>query len=111
MSSGVRPLERRPPMTPETRAFDATTIDRYVDEHLNENLAELTRYAAQPSIAAQGLGMSECAAIVASMFRERGFQVETLPTDGGPPVVVAERAGRSSKTLLVYNHYDVQPPE
>jgi acetylornithine deacetylase/succinyl-diaminopimelate desuccinylase-like protein len=98
-------------MTPETKAFDATAIDRYIDEHLSENLAELTRYAAQPSIAAQGLGMAECAAIVAALFRERGFTVETLPTDGGPPVVVAERAGRSTKTLLVYNHYDVQPPE
>jgi acetylornithine deacetylase/succinyl-diaminopimelate desuccinylase-like protein len=26
-------------------------------------------------------------------------------------VVVAERAGRSDRTLLFYNHYDVQPPE
>ncbi len=92
-------------------AFDPTSIDRYIDDHLDQNLAELTRYAAQPSIAAQGLGMEACAAIVADMLRLRGFQVETLPIAGGPPVVVAERAGRSDKTLLIYNHYDVQPPE
>ena len=32
---------------------DATLIDRYVDQHLDENLAELSRSVAQPSIAAQ----------------------------------------------------------
>ncbi len=98
-------------MPPANPASDPNSIDRYIDEHLDQNLAELTRYAAQPSIAAQGLGMEACAAIVADMLRRRGFKVETLPTAGGPPVVVAERAGRSDKTLLIYNHYDVQPPE
>jgi len=33
-----------------------------------------------------------------------------MPT-GGAPVVVAERAGTSDRTLLIYNHYDVQPAE
>jgi acetylornithine deacetylase/succinyl-diaminopimelate desuccinylase-like protein len=54
--------------------------------------------------------MQECAALVGEMLRQRGFQVEILPT-GGPPVVFGERRGRSGKTLLIYNHYDVQPPE
>lgn len=98
-------------MPPANPAPDPVWIDRYIDDHLDQNLAELTRYAAQPSIAAQGLGMEACAAIVADLLRLRGFKVETLPTAGGPPVVVAERAGRSDKTLLIYNHYDVQPPE
>jgi acetylornithine deacetylase/succinyl-diaminopimelate desuccinylase-like protein len=85
-------------------------IDRYIDEHLEENLAELGRYVSQPSIAAQGVGMPECANLVAGMLRARGFSVGTLPTEGAP-VVVAERAGRSERTFLIYNHYDVQPPE
>ena len=29
----------------------------------------------------------------------------------GAPVVYGERKGKSDKTLLIYNHYDVQPPE
>jgi acetylornithine deacetylase/succinyl-diaminopimelate desuccinylase-like protein len=33
-----------------------------------------------------------------------------MATDGAP-VVYSERPGRSPKTLLIYNHYDVQPPE
>ena len=89
---------------------DLAAVDHHLEVHLDRSLAELVRLAAQPSIAAQNFGMEECAALVASLLRARGFEVETLPT-GGAPVVVAERAGRSDRTLLIYNHYDVQPPE
>jgi len=48
--------------------------------------------------------------MVAAMLQARGFTTEIVPS-GGPPVVVAERGGASDRTLLIYNHYDVQPPE
>ena len=89
---------------------DGAVIDRYIDQHLEQNLVELSRYVAQPSIAAQRLGMEDCAAMVAAMLRTRGFAVDTIASDGAP-VLVAERAGRTDRTLLIYNHYDVQPPE
>jgi len=89
---------------------DFTAIDSHVEQHLEESLEELSRLVAQPSIAAQKIGIEECAGLVSEMLRRRGFAVETMPT-GGAPVVVAERAGRSDRTLLIYNHYDVQPPE
>ena len=86
-------------------------IDSYLDSHLDESIAELSRLVAQPSVAAQNWGMEEAAQLVAEMLQARGFNTQILPT-GGPPVVVAERQGRNqSKTLLFYNHYDVQPPE
>jgi acetylornithine deacetylase/succinyl-diaminopimelate desuccinylase-like protein len=89
---------------------DFSAIDRHLEQHLEGSLTELSGLVAQPSIAAQGIGMEACAQRVAEMLRARGFAVE-LRAAGGPPVVVAERAGRSDRTLLVYNHYDVQPPE
>ena len=95
----------------EERMSDIALVDRWIEEHLDESLAELGRLVAQPSIAAQGLGMDECAGLVAAMLERRGFAVELAPSGGGPPVVLGERAGRSGRTLLVYNHYDVQPPE
>ncbi len=88
---------------------DYAAIDRYIDDHLNESLDELARLCAVPSVSAQGTGIRECAELVAEMLRQRGFQAEVMPT-GGAPVVYAERAA-SDKTLLFYNHYDVQPPE
>jgi acetylornithine deacetylase/succinyl-diaminopimelate desuccinylase-like protein len=89
---------------------DFTQIDAYLEEHLDQSIAELSRLVAQPSVGAQNWGMEECAALVSEMLRQRGFEVKTMPT-GGAPVVYAERKGRSEKTLLIYNHYDVQPPE
>ena len=89
---------------------DHTALDRHLEAGLEASLDELSRLVAQPSIAAQGLGMQACAGMVESMLRARGFAVEQVRA-GGPPVVVAERGGRSDRTLVIYNHYDVQPPE
>jgi acetylornithine deacetylase/succinyl-diaminopimelate desuccinylase-like protein len=87
-----------------------SSIDLYIDAHLDESLAELSRLCAQPSVSAQNWGLSETAEMVAEMLRKRGFDTIVYPT-GGAPVVLGERKGRSDKTLLFYNHYDVQPPE
>lgn len=85
-------------------------LDSYIEKNLDKNLEELKRYVAQPSISAQNLGLKECAALVKEMLEKRGFKAEVMATDGAP-VVFAERKGKSDKTLLIYNHYDVQPPE
>ena len=85
-------------------------IDNYLEKHMDDSIAELSRLVAQPSVGAQNWGMQECADLVADMLRKRGFAVEILPT-GGAPVVLGERKGRVNKTLLFYNHYDVQPAE
>src|SRR5512147_2557930 len=95
-------------MTDQETDFDS--VDRYLDSHLEQSIAELSRFCSQPSVAAQNWGLKECAGLAAEMLRQRGFSVEILPT-AGAPVVVAERKGRSDQTLLFYNHYDVQPAE
>jgi acetylornithine deacetylase/succinyl-diaminopimelate desuccinylase-like protein len=90
--------------------IDIKQYDVYLETNLDKSIAELSRFCKQPSVAAQNWGLTECAALTAEMFRSRGFFVEIYAT-GGSPVVYAERPGRSDKTLLFYNHYDVQPPE
>lgn len=85
-------------------------IDSYLNSHMDESITELSRLCAQPSVSAQNWGLAECADLVAEMLLKRGFKTQIMPT-GGAPVVFAERRGHSGKTLLIYNHYDVQPPE
>lgn len=85
-------------------------IDQYLEEHLDNSIAELSRFCSQPSVAAQNWGLAECAAMTRDMLVARGFIAEVIPTEGAP-IVIGERTGRSKKTLLFYNHYDVQPPE
>ncbi len=89
---------------------DYRVIDDYLSEHFDVSIAELSRLAAQPSVAAQNWGLEECAHLVAKMLEKRGFSTEIAPT-AGAPVVFAERSGRSDRTLIFYNHYDVQPAE
>lgn len=89
---------------------DFKLSDKYISDHLDESLDELAKLCAIPSIAAQNRGLDECAALVSLMLERRGFKAEIMPS-GGAPVVYAERKGKAEKTLLFYNHYDVQPPE
>ena len=89
---------------------DYHKIDKYLEANLDESIAELTKLVAQPSVGAQNLGLKECAAMVSEMLKKRGFKVQIMKTDGAP-VVFGERKGKSNKTLLIYNHYDVQPAE
>lgn len=85
-------------------------IDRSIEENLEASLDELVKLCAQPSISAQGVGIEDCAQLVSEMLSKRGFNSRVMPSNGFP-VVYAEREGRSDRTLLFYNHYDVQPPE
>ncbi len=94
----------------EFHLSDYSKIDSYLIAHLDESIAELSRLVAQPSVGAQNWGMQACAEMVGEMLQKRGFTVEILPT-GGAPVVLGERKGKSDKTLMFYNHYDVQPAE
>src|SRR5512147_213923 len=89
---------------------DYEKIDSYLEKNLDKSLAELSKLVAQPSVGAQNWGLKECAELVGDMLKRRGFDVRVMET-AGAPVVFGERKGRSDKTLLIYNHYDVQPPE
>ena len=85
-------------------------IDAYIDKNLDASLAELARLVAQPSVSARREGLAECAEMVIALLKKRNFQIQRFENNGAP-IIVAERKGRSNKTILFYNHYDVQPAE
>jgi acetylornithine deacetylase/succinyl-diaminopimelate desuccinylase-like protein len=85
-------------------------LDRYIDEHLDESLADLTRLTAIPSVSSKGEHMDEAARYVAELLDGAGFTTQILPTEGFP-VVYADSGEQAGRTLLCYNHYDVQPEE
>lgn len=95
---------------------DYQKIDSYIENHLNESLEELSRLCAQPSVSAQNYGLKECANLVAEMLHKRGFEIKIMPTGGAPAVygerkVSGDKNSAGEKTLIFYNHYDVQPAE
>ncbi|GMR11447.1 MAG: M20/M25/M40 family metallo-hydrolase [Anaerolineae bacterium] len=85
-------------------------IDESIDCNLDASLEELGNLCAVPSVSAHGTAMRECAVLVVGMLEDRGFEARIIATDGHP-VVYAERSGSGDRTMLLYNHYDVQPPE
>ena len=90
--------------------MDFQRTDLYIDRNLNANIDELSELIAQPSISAKRTGLDACADVVINLLKKRRFVINKTDNNGAP-IIVAERKGKSDKTLLFYNHYDVQPVE
>ena len=87
-------------------------ISGYIDEHLEEAIAQLRQYVALASVSAQRQAIPETAEFVREMLASLGATAEVVEKEQpGHPVVLAELRGDSPHTLLLSNHYDVQPPE
>jgi acetylornithine deacetylase/succinyl-diaminopimelate desuccinylase-like protein len=87
-------------------------VFRHIEEHRQEAIDDLIRLCRMPSVSAEGRAIEETAELVSEMLRGLGFRTQILPKAGGHPVVYGELVGASrEKTILFYNHYDVQPAE
>ena len=90
-------------------------LDRMVDSEMDSMIADLQSLVRQPSVSAKNQGLAECANLVSVIMRKAGIKSEVLYLDEKsiPPIVYGEVESKSnpSKTLLFYNHYDVQPVE
>lgn len=78
-------------------------------ETLASAILDLARLVAIPSVSARGEGLDECARTVAQMLDDAGFQTE-IHAGSVAPFVLGE-IGDGPFTVLIYNHYDVQPED
>ena len=88
--------------------------EQYIDKNMSVLISDLQKLIRQPSVSAKNLGLEECARLVTQIMNKSGIKVEILRLGKNiPPVVYGERRSRvnSKKTILFYNHYDVQPEE
>ena len=69
----------------------------------------ITEYCSLQSVAAQNRMMKETADWVERLLKDTGFETRQLSVDGAPNYVYGTLKGKSNFTLLLYNHYDVQP--
>ncbi|MBN1580819.1 MAG: M20/M25/M40 family metallo-hydrolase [Anaerolineae bacterium] len=86
-------------------------VESYFQAHPDQGRALIEQLCHQPSVAAQNVGMAEAADLVASLLGDAGFAVQRLHVEGSPAAIYGEQRGRSPFTLLLYNHYDVQPAD
>lgn len=83
----------------------------HIDRHRKIYLARLMDYLRQPSISAHGVGMGEVAAMLVNHLNALGLRGEAIPTAGWPLVVGRRTDAPGQPTVLLYGHYDVQPPD
>jgi acetylornithine deacetylase/succinyl-diaminopimelate desuccinylase-like protein len=84
----------------------------YISKNKDRFLQDFRALLKQPSVSAQKIGIEDCARIVKKQMEAAGVKTRILPVKNGNPVVYGEaRSKSSSKTLLIYGHYDVQPVE
>lgn len=92
-------------------ATNIADILAYVDQHAQNALARLIDYVRRPSISAYGEGIGEVAEYIANVMRQIGLSVRIMSTAGWPMVVGEYYVRADAPTVLLYGHYDVQPPD
>ena len=88
--------------------YQPEPFNTYLNTQHDHFLDELRQFIAQPSVAAEKRGIQPMADLLSERFRQLGATVKQFPIKDGSPVVYAE-LGEGNKTLMMYNHYDVQP--
>jgi acetylornithine deacetylase/succinyl-diaminopimelate desuccinylase-like protein len=87
----------------------------YAQSHHRRFVAELCDFLRFPSVSAvpKSPSIRDCGSWLAQHARNIGFEdAGIIPTPGAPVVSAGWRHARTVKpTVLIYGHYDVQPPD
>ncbi len=87
----------------------------YLSAHHDRILEELIEFARIPSVSTdpqRGRDVARAAEWVAAQLRQAGpIDVRVMPTPGHPVIFGEWLGAPNAPTLLVYGHYDVQPPD
>lgn len=88
---------------------DLEKIQACVDSHADQYLSKLYEALSIPSVSAEGEGLLEMGSWLEAELKDLGAKVSRLQAGGGTPALLGEVAGTSNASLLIYDHYDVQP--
>lgn len=87
-------------------------IFEYIDNNKERFMSELFEFLRCKSISTQNNeGVSECAELLMNMMEAAGINAAIYPTQCHPIVYGEVLSDPALPTLIVYGHYDVQPPE
>ena len=84
-------------------------VQQLVAGRRDDYLARLIEYVRLPSVSAENWGVAETGAYIRDALRAGGFDARLLPT-AGQPAVIAHRSVPDTPHVIIYGHYDVQPP-
>jgi acetylornithine deacetylase/succinyl-diaminopimelate desuccinylase-like protein len=99
----------------EAHLRDTADVEAYLAARADRYVAELSDFCAIPSVSTQPAHKADierAAQFVAARLARAGLaEVAVHPTAGHPVVTGAWHGADPAPTVLVYGHYDVQPPE
>ncbi len=81
--------------------------EAYIRDHMDRWIADLTEFCRFPSVGEYPDAMHGAAGWLLRRLQAAGLDARLLPNPNGFPTVYAERRGRSPKTVLFFNHYDI----
>jgi acetylornithine deacetylase/succinyl-diaminopimelate desuccinylase-like protein len=76
-----------------------------------DDLIEFLRFQSVSADRAYRAHVIECANWLEARFRKMGLSAQRFSTPGNPVIVACNERKAGRKTLLIYGHYDVQPPD
>jgi acetylornithine deacetylase/succinyl-diaminopimelate desuccinylase-like protein len=88
-------------------------IETYIDANRNRFIDELKEWMRFPSVSAQRDHDGDtraCAQWLSDHLKRLGFESKLVDI-GGQPIVHASKKGKSSRCVMIYGHYDVQPED
>ena len=83
----------------------------HIDQSRPAYLDRLLAYLRMPSISAHGTGIAENAGFLVDLLNRMGMPARAIETAGWPLVYGRSGNDASKPTVLLYGHYDVQPPD
>ena len=83
-------------------------VGQWVTAHRDESIRELADWIRQPSVSSDGTGFPAATSHGAELVRRCGLTPSIVPTGGWPAIFGTSSAGVPH--VLIYGHYDVQPP-
>jgi len=86
-------------------------VKNLIDSKRDEYLELLFTLLRQKSISAQNIGITEATSLLKGMMEDIGIETKLIPTNGHPVVYGEIINDPNNFTLLIYGHYDVQPPD
>lgn len=94
------------------------TVDpklQQVFDHIEANrdsfIERVMDYVRHPSISAHNIGIREVAALLVDHLRGLGMEAEAVATANHPMVLGKRFVSDDKPTVMLYGHYDVQPPD
>ncbi len=90
---------------------DLAAVFSHIDTQRGAYVDRLLDYVRHPSISAHNVGIQEVADLLIRMLTELGLDARAMPTAGHPMVLARWDEAPDLPTVLLYGHYDVQPPD